>query len=77
MKYIYQKRTLHSFPDYLKLKCYMYLQYRLLGSLFPSTRSARGCEFWADLLYYMYSIYLERTFLARTRVAGLEFYIKT
>lgn len=33
MKYIYQKRTLHSFPDYLKLKSYMYLQYRLLGSL--------------------------------------------
>lgn len=25
MKYIYQKRTLHSFLDYLKLKSYMYL----------------------------------------------------
>lgn len=26
MKYIYQKRTLHSFPDDFKLKSYMYLQ---------------------------------------------------
>lgn len=35
MKYIYQKRTLHSMFVYLilKLKSYMYLQYRLLGSL--------------------------------------------
>lgn len=45
MEYIYQERTLHSFPDYLKLKSYMYLQYRILVSLSPSTRSARSCEF--------------------------------
>lgn len=36
MKYIYQKRTLHSFPDYLKLK--LPYSHRLLGSLSPSRR---------------------------------------
>lgn len=79
MKYIYQKRTLHSFPDYLKLKkatCTSY-SYRLLGSLYRSKRSARSCKFSTDLLYCIYSMYPERTFIARTGVVGLEFYMKT
>lgn len=39
MKYIYQKRTLHSFPDYLKLKkATCIYSYRFLVSLSPLRR---------------------------------------
>lgn len=78
MKYIYQKRTLHSFPDYLKLKRYMYLQLQTSRLSLPFDEI---CS-WLQLAnsrptYYMYlGTYLERTFIAKTRVVGLEFYIK-
>lgn len=80
MKYIYQKRTLHSFPDYLKLKATQVpYSYRLRVSLSPSTRSARSFNLQVlglpNLLYV--PGFLERTFLARTGMLGLEFYIKT
>lgn len=55
----------------------MYLQYRLLVSLSPSTRSARSFNLQDlgrhTLLDVLYCMYLERTFLARTGVVGLKF----
>lgn len=47
MKYIYQKRTLHSFPDYLKLKSYMYLQLQIprLSPLLRDLLVAATCKF--------------------------------
>lgn len=79
MKYIYQKKDVAFFPGLFKIKeSYMYLtDFYLLGSLSPSTRSARSCNLQVlglpTLLDVLYCMYLEKTFLAGTGVVGLEF----